>query len=451
MKTTAVLLAVLGLAAAASAAWQVFPIDTAGSDARGWWTSMQVRGSEVHVAYARRLNTGQLQTTINYALSTDRGGTWTLETVDTCANYGSGYALLGWWRGGLDLESDLTPQIAYTVEASVGSFCMRARRTGPGNWKLDTVEMRTSQPLVCHDADLKIGANDMAHVVYTYYGVMTRYAVEDDTGWFRYDLALGAPYGVGLELDSSYNPHVVVGTLNDVHYAYSSNGGGTWNTERIDDGWWHVDIDLDEQCRPCVAYIRTNDHIRFARRDGPDSWTTSYVDAGGPNCCRPSIHCYNAHSINLGYYPHMSATGLKQALTTDRGSTWSLSPVASTGGVYSSCSSPDIFEDGNGRYIAFQSSGYKLSLAIDDWLGLAEGPVGPVRDVAVFPNPCRTRTTIRLAQPASAVTLHDPAGRLVRSFGTAGREVVELDLAGLAEGIYLVAAGPERTKLVIRR
>jgi len=436
----------------APAAWQVIPVDTAGTDARGWWTSMKVDGDDVHVAYARRLSAGQLQTTINYALSTDRGRTWTLETVDTCANYGSGYALLGWWRGGLDLESDGTPQVAYTVEASVGTFCMRARRAGPGNWDLDTVEMRTSQPLVCHDADLKIGANDMAHVVYTHYGEMTRYAVEDDTGWFRHDLALGAPYGVGLELDSSHNPHVVVGTLNDVHYAWSTDGGGTWSTERIDGGWWHVDIDLDDQCRPHVAYIRTNDHIRFARRDGPGSWTTSYVDAGGGNCCRPCIYCTpGSDNIRLAYYPTMSSSALKSALTTDRGSNWSLEQVTTTGGVYSSCSAPDIAEDGSGRYVAFQWPGYRLGFAVEDYVGIAEQPAGPVESIRVWPTLCRVRATVSLEQPAQEVCLHDASGRLVRSLSAHGRTELQLDVSDLGPGVYLVTAGAAQGRLVVAR
>jgi len=456
MRSIAVVVLLAGLTAPAAGFWTSFPVDTAGTEARAWWTALKVRADTIHIAYPVYTNQNPLQTCIRYARADRCSLNWTIETVDTCANYGSGDALLGWWRGGLDLDSAGQPHIAYTVDAGVGTFCMRAKRTGPGSWKLDTVEMRTSLPAVCHDADLVLDRRSMAHIVYTHYGVMTRYAVEDDTGWFRYDLALGAPYGVGLKLDSASNPHVVVGTLDDVNYAYSPNSGGSWVTERIDTGWWHVDIDLDVNDRPMVAYTRLNNHIRFGRRDGPDNWFTSYVDTGGPNCCRPAILAgsdplYPA----VAYYPYMTHRGLRWAGSSDGGATWRPESVAATGGVYSSCSYPAMADDLRQRYVAHEAAGYKLWLSIDNYTGIEERPQTTASRLTVRPNPTKGPVQVLLDGPFRSrvvVEVFDAAGRAVaRSLAFAGS--ARLDLKGLPSGVYVVRIedGDQQTKVVLRR
>jgi len=439
------------LVAVAGAAWVVHPVDTAGTVPRGWWTSMRVSGEDVHIAYARHTNTSPQQTTIGYALSTDLGESWTVETVDTSSNYGTGYALLGWHRGGLDLEADGTPQIAYTVESGFGTYCMLARRAGPGTWDLDTVERRTNQPYIYHDADLKIGADTRTRVVYTYQGAGVRFARSDTDGWFRRDMALGNYYGVGLELDSADNPHVVHARYTDTRYAYSSNGGTSWTYEVVDSSsFWHVDIDLDDESRPYVAYIRANEHTRFARRDGSNDWTTFYVYMGGPNCCRPSIYCTpGSDNINACFYPYMALPAVYRAVTTDRGASWNDEQVALTGGVYASYSCPDFVEDSEGRYVAFQSPDRKLSFAIDANTGVAGSPGEPVERVRVSPTLCRARALIRLAQPAREVSLHDASGRLVRTIHGRGRTELHLDVTDLGPGAYLVRAGAAQGRLLV--
>lgn len=447
---TRLLAATLVLVASAAGAWQVFPVDTAGTVPRGWWTSLAVNGQEIHIAYARHTNTSPQQTTINYALSTDRGLTWALETVDTSANYGTGYALLGWYRGGLDLDAAGAPQVAYTVESGLGTYCMRARRTDPGAWALDTVERRTNPPEIHHDADIKIGTDGRARIAYTCQGEMVRFAREESQGWYRRELALGNYHAVALALDSLDNPHVALARFTDVRYAWSTNGGTAWLYEFIDSCPWRADIALDDLDRPAVAYARTDGNIGFARRDGANDWFTCQVDDGGLNCCRPSIYCVpGTDSARLGYYPYQSLPLVKTALTCDRGANWTIEQVTNIGGLYQGFACPDICEDASGRYLACELPGHKLGFALDENTGIAGRPGAAPARLAVTPSPCRTRATVRVAHPAAELQLHDAAGRCVAAFPAHGRTEVELDLADLPEGIYLVSAGTDRCRLVV--
>jgi hypothetical protein len=438
---------------AAAQAWTLTGIDTLGSEGRGWWTSMRLSRPYVHIGYAAHTSSSPLQTDIRYALSTDLGRTWTTERVDSAANYGNDYALLGWWRGGLDLDSLGRPHMAYTIEASIGSFCIHAVRTASG-WVRDTVELRTSQPLICHDADLKIDSRGRCHVVYTHYGVMTRYAIESDTGWEIHDLGAGQPYGVALALDSADNPHVVVGTLSDLRYAYSSDRGASWQVENVASSWWHVDICLGTTAQPLISHVETNSAAKFKRRDGPGNWFSATIDPGGPNSCRPAIfRDWRNGTLHIAYYPYMNSPDLKHAWSTDNGTNWTVEQVGTTGGVYSSCSAPDYACNDSGSFIACQYPGYKLGIAIDRQVGIEERPTSSLHRarLELWPNPASRFTVVRGAAGAEVQVL-DASGR-VAAVAPVTAGTGRLDLSALPTGVYLVRAAGQGAvaKLVVRR
>lgn len=456
MKKTA-LSVVVSVAASLAFSWNIVPVDTAGTAARGWWNSMAISGSTISVGYIVYVSGTPLQTAIRYARSTDYGANWTVETVDTASNYGTGYATLGWFRGGLDLDPDGNPHMAYTVEASIGSFCMHAKRTAPGTWKLDTIEMRTSQPLVCHDADIKIDPQGRAHVVYTYYGVKTRYAVKDTSGWTIHDVSLDPAYGVALALDSARNPHVAIGTLSDVRYAWSTDHGANWQTEVVDNGWWHVDLCLDAVGQPLIAYTHLNAAIWFGRRTGPNNWATGQVDIGGGNCCRPCVF-YDAPGgeIHVGYYPTMSSPDIKRAVSSNGGGSWSLETVSGTGGVYASSSCPDLAKTADGTFLVFESPGYELSMAIDRTVGCPEPVAGQELELRIAPNPASRVARIELggmALVSGLVSVFDRAGKLVATSALQGGES-RVDVRGLRNGVYFCRIGgrdgPVGAKLLVQ-
>jgi len=450
MKRKTIAISLLLLVSSSPAFWTTVPIDTAGTEQRGWWTAVEARHDTVHVGYIFWTSQSPLQTAIRYARSYNYGWPhWTIETVDSAANYGSDYALLGWFRGGMALDSSGRPHIAYTVEASIGSFCIHAWRTPAGTWLRETVDFRTSQPLVCHDADIAIDSRDRPCIVYTHYGVVTRYAVKTDSGWDVSDIAAaGLPYGVAIALDSADNPHLAVGTLSNTNYCYSSDGGANWQGENVASSWWQVDLCLGRNDQPLIAYNETNSSIKFARRDGTGNWMFRTLDPGGPNSCRPSI-CYDDwyDDIHVAFYPSMGATELKHGRSWDNGDNWDLETVTTTGGVSASSSCPGNFARGGFWLIGTQIPGYKLGLAIEDINAVAEQPGSTESRLSAVPNPCRD--FVRLAVPGLSVrelSLFDRTGRQV------GRQTVSqgsarFDVRALPAGVYLVRAAGDAAAL----
>jgi hypothetical protein len=456
MKNTIIVLAVVLFTSSLFAQWVTAPVDTVGTEHRGWWTAVEYRPDIIHVGYIFWTNQSPLQTAIRYARSTDLGSTWTIETADSAPNYGSGYAQLGWFRGGLALDSAGRPHLAYTIEASVGTFCIHAWRTEAGTWLRETVEMRTSQPLVCHDADIAIDSRDRPCIVYSHYGVMTRYAVRTDSGWIVNDIpAAGLPYGVAIALDSADNPHLAVGTLSNTNYCYSPDGGSTWQVENVASSWWQVDIALGRDDQPLIVYNEANSSVKFARREGPGNWLFRTLDPGGPNSCRPSI-CREpgTDSLHVAFYPTMNSTELKHALSTDNGANWNVENVTTTGGVSASSSCPGIFAADGLWLIGTQIPGYKLGIAVRNMSAVAEQDAFGFSRVTAAPNPCRDY--VRLAVPDSRArefVLFDRTGRQV------GRQAVSqgwarFDVRSLPAGVYLVRArggAAAQTRIVVAR
>jgi hypothetical protein len=456
MKNTTIALSLVLLVSSVFAQWSTTPVDTAGTEQRGWWTAVDYRPNVIHVGYLFWMSQTPLRTAIRYARSTDMGSTWTVETADSAPNYGSGYATLGWFRGGLALDSSGQPHLAYTIEASVGTFCIHAWRTPGGTWLRETVEMRTSQPLVCHDADIAIDSRDRPNIVYTHYGVVTRYAVKTDSGWEIHDITgAGQPYGVALALDSADNPHIAVGTLSDTKYCYSSDGGATWLVENVASSWWQVDLCLARNGQPLIAYTETNSGIKFARRDGPGNWLFRTLDPGGTNSCRPSI-CREpgTDSLHVAFYPTMSSTELKHALSTDNGTGWNVETVTTTGGVSASSSCPGVFAADGLWLIGTQIPGYKLGVAIQDMSAIAEQGAFGLSRITAAPNPCRD--FVRLSAPgmrSDLVSLYDRTGRIVAR-GAADGGTVVLDVRDLPSGVYLARADNSeaaRARIVVAR
>ncbi len=443
-------------ASSVSALWQTAPVDTAGAGDRGWWTAVAARPPVLHVGYIFSMSQTPPRTAIRYARSTDMGGTWTVMTVDSAPNYGSDYATLGWFRGGLALDSSGQPHVAYTIEASVGSFCIHAWRTPGGTWQREMVEMRTSQPLVCHDADLAIDSHDRPCIVYTYYGVQTRYAVKTDSGWEIHDIAgAGAPYGAALALDSADNPHIAVGTLSNTNYCYSSDGGATWLVENVASSWWQVDLCLGLNDQPLIVYNETNSSIKFARRDGPGNWVFRTIDPGGASSCRPAI-CREpgTDSLHIAFYPTMTSPELKHALSTNNGTDWTVENVTTTGGVSSSSSCPDIFAADGLWLIGTQIPGYKLGIAMQNMNAVTEQVALELSRITASPNPCRD--FVRLSAPgmrSGFVSLYDRTGRIVaRSAADGGTAVI--DVRNLPAGVYLARSGGEeaaRARVVVAK
>jgi predicted nucleotidyltransferase len=97
---------------------------------------------------------------------------------------------------------------------------------------------------------------------------------------------------------------------------------------------------------------------------------------------------------------------------------------------------------------------------LSEEITLTRAAVTDLELLGTYPNPARTRATIRFAVPARAdggeatLQLYDLLGRRVRQVltsGTAGRHEQQLDVSGLSSGLYvlrLVAGGEVRTQRI---
>ena len=81
-----------------------------------------------------------------------------------------------------------------------------------------------------------------------------------------------------------------------------------------------------------------------------------------------------------------------------------------------------------------------------------EGPPRPQPSpLALYPNPARRAVTVRAAPGVGrTVEVYDVAGRLVRSSALPPSGVGPLDLSGLPTGVYVVRAGGEVGRVVVR-
>jgi len=417
---------------------------------------MAVAGDTVHVGYIAVKGTSPVRYGIWYARSTDLGLTWTIEPADT-DDYGTGQNLKGAFRGGLALDPQGRPHMVYTIDAFPNSWCMHALRTGPGQWQHDTVESKTTSPVISYDADVKFDAQGRLHTVYTYYGGVTRYAVLDSTGWHRNNLSPNC-YGVALALDSSGGAHTALGTTNnELKYGYSTDRGANWSIEQIATNiWWHDDVCLAGGGKPVIAYTSPYDphnQYRVAVRQGQNNWATYLVESTPDYNCRPAIYYYPPeNALYVSFYPYRLTNQLRLARSTDEGASWSAETVTSVNWVNGSAACPDFVRTPAGRFVAYQSDGYKLSFACDLAAAVLEPERAPLSRLRLYPNPARFATRVEGPGlgPGERVSVLDASGRVVAG-STALSGWCELDLRGLREGVYFCRADGAAAKFEIQR
>jgi len=438
--------------------WQTIQIEGPAACTKGLWMSVAVRGQSIHLAYWVCKNSSPVQSVVHYALSTDSGATWTVEAVDTSSNYGSGECYMAWFRGGIDLDTAGQPHVAYTVVApGTGSFCIHARRMGPGDWRRDTVEFSSNSSLIGYDADLKIDARNRAHIAYPYNGANSRYAVQGPTRWVLYDIPSDSSVGAALALDSGANPHVAIGTIASMHYAYSSDGGSNWLNEAVGPSWWHCDIALGADQEPLIAHsvgTMSTGNVWLSRRTGPGAWTSVQADDGTNNPYRPALYFDRDEAlIHIAYY---GGSQVKHSWSSDNGQTWTKENVASAY-MNSTANVADYVNCDMGKFLPFESPGSAVSVARD--LAASAIADAPRQDASSFalcvaPNPLTSAgaATIRYTLPKTGnatLNLFDVTGHLVKALATAKIGTVpvygtvpdfrlEFNARGLPAGVYVL-------------
>jgi hypothetical protein len=437
--------------------WVTNLVESPETFTKGLWATVVARGPRLSLGYWVCRNGSPTQSVVHCAFSTDSGATWTIEAVDTSSNYTSGECEMAWFRGGIDLDSAGRPHLAYTVSCpGVGSFGIHAQRLGPNNWQHDTIEMSSNAYLICYDADLKIDSLDRVHVVYPYNGFQTRYAVRDGGVWTIHDIPGDTTVGCELALDSAGNPHVVIGTLGSVCYAYSSDGGESWLVEKAGNSWWHCAIALGENDEPLIAHsvgTMSNANIWLARRIGPGVWTSYQADDSTNNPYRPAITWDPDEGvIHIGYY---GGSSVKHAWSSDQGQTWSHENVAA-GYMNSTSNVPGFLITEDGMFLPYESPGSGVSMArnlnpsgLHDYLPAHSRTCELALSVAPNPAASSFNPSISYTLPVAgsvSLRLYDVSGKLVSTlvsgFRPAGsyssRLTANSSQQRLATGIYVL-------------
>ena len=71
-------------------------------------------------------------------------------------------------------------------------------------------------------------------------------------------------------------------------------------------------------------------------------------------------------------------------------------------------------------------------------------------NIFIFPNPAKTFATVRISSPVDKIQITDLAGKIVLEEKVQGNEA-KINVGILSEGIYLVNAGRNTAKLVVKR
>lgn len=150
-----------------------------------------------------------------------------------------------------------------------------------------------------------------------------RFARSKDGGahWKFSTVSTASHYSVSLALDAAGNPHALFDNAmegGEVVYAVSANGGFTWESHTVDsagpDGYvgFPVSLALGEDGVPHAAYARANgdlsvNQLRYAfSTNGGATWKKSTIDCGPHDIESASIRLGWGGEVQVGYAVSMT-------------------------------------------------------------------------------------------------------------------------------------------------
>ncbi|MEJ2208576.1 MAG: hypothetical protein P8129_06005 [Anaerolineae bacterium] len=236
--------------------WQTEVVPTPPEQALGVGTALTLDpGGRPHIAYP-------LYDGLRYTYHD--GAAWQTERINDAPTLGPSLAL----------DSNDWPRVTYNDLSADG--IRYAYRDG-GGWHIQAPSPDSAWTVGY--PSLAIDTQDRTHMSYGSYAGSpdpTLYARPEDTGWYTERIGTGSHFA-SLVLDDNDLPHVGYGDY--PHYAHLDASG--WQTETVsDDRGYYVEIALDREDRPYMAYIDytswISNSIKYAHRTD-SGWQTQMV------------------------------------------------------------------------------------------------------------------------------------------------------------------------------
>ena len=159
-------------------------------------------------------------------------------------------------------------------------------------------------------------------------------------------------------------------------------------------------------------------------------------------CFLPALNVtVNTATATVTWNSLDNASGYEYALTTYQADP--LSGTMTTDTTYQA----DKLINGAGYYFHVRS--HCSGGAVSDWSTIAF----TVQGLEAYPNPTKDVVTIRLngiSAPQGQLTMSDAIGRIVRSIAVGGNSSIDIDMSGMASGIYLVRYSDGTNKYTLK-
>jgi len=308
------------------------------------------------------------------------------------------------------------------------------------------------------------------------------WAITDSVkGWIHPHVSASAGQHIYYAATKSDTTGEVLAKVNDNYGAHDR--WNSWESDRgpRDVGGIAIASDFTETSENAAVWLawgedtaRSGDwDVHYAwTLDAGSNWNVQGVLAGGSGAqFFPDLHNYTAPGnqwMNLSY---ISDQGLREVhrrhCNSGDPSGWSEPLVinttdAGTGNTVTPRLTYSPGSSGTGAGCVFAGAGLSGLYWNAPWTGGVAERAAPARPrrLAVTPCPARTRAAISWDGPAGTLTIHDRAGRVVRTFGNNALGRLDWDLTAedgrrLAPGVYFCrfTAGEYRAteKLVLQR
>jgi len=385
--------------------------------------------------------------TIKYAYW--NGWAWVTEVVDADEDVG--------YYSSIATDANNRPHIVY---CNTALYEVKYARKDDSGWQISILD---DEGEISGAPSIAIDHNNNPHVCYYNLSLANlMYAYWDGSNWqiTPVDYAEDVGYQLSLKLDSNDHPHIAYYDSTNQDLKYATWNGSSWQFSYVDSPGnvgWYPSLAIDSSNRPHISYFEyigsyyTTGRIKYAYWNG-STWQIQAIADG------LSYYGYSSLALNENNMPrilYVDNTDYPEKLIYAEwdGSGWQKSDIGRKDRESFNISSSSLVINSLGNpCIAYETYyDYYYPLEYDEYVATDEIPPRPVNFViaSIIPNPASTQTSIvcrSLRGGEIKLSIFDLTGRLVKkseetaNLGIGGLSANNLDVSGLARGVYVVKA-----------